>query len=151
MVDVLVTLIAIVGADAAIGPADGLPIFSDHEDQERHARWMLNLTKGGITVIGSNTLKIMNSVSRVTTTEDYQLAIWSRSHGLSPEKFLDTLKQEGRPIFIAGGQKTYETFTPYCHNFYIRRSALSSRSDYHLPPILSAWADRTRPGLFYRN
>ena len=59
--------------------------------------------------------------------------VWSRSIGVSPEEFLDTAKELGRPVNIIGGAKTFEIFGPFVEMFLLRRAEISSKKDHELP------------------
>lgn len=137
-----VSLVALVGADANIGPLDGLPVFADAEERDKQARWFDYLSVGSAIVMGSNTIRIMESVGFRGVDDRRVLVPWTRSHGLSPEAFLEDLNFRYQNIIIAGGATTFRIFAPFCDNFYLRRVALINPPENRLDPIFPIWQSR---------
>ncbi|ARB05728.1 dihydrofolate reductase [Synechococcus virus S-ESS1] len=130
-----VNLVAMVGAGGSIGPSGGLPCPLRREEAETFQQWFLDLTRHGIIVIGYRTLQIMRETGFVSMGSDYLLVCWNRDGLYDPDQFLEELKRAGKPIFICGGRKTYETFMPHVQQFFIRRVALSAPHDHFMPAL----------------
>lgn len=145
----MISLIAVVGSRGEIGPGDGLPKFSDPEEQAMLSNRASKVTEGGVIVVGSNTAKMMSSLGiRLDLIGGlHQHAVWSRRHGIPPATFLYNLTATGKSVFICGGKTTFKVFAPFCENFFIWRADLCSDPDNFLDPILPHWQDRpeTRP------
>lgn len=130
-----VNLVAAVGIGGAIGPADALPKFIDEEEAEFFQRWFFDLTEGGIIVLGHDSLRLMRKIGFRGMAEGWSMSCWTRSHGLTPDAYMDALQKTGKPIFIAGGHETFRTFMPYVKQFFIRRVELAPPHDNYLPPL----------------
>lgn len=137
----MISLIAVVGMDGAIGPKDGLPTFANKGEQNALMHRAQQVTSGGVIVIGSNTAKMMarDGIRIDLLGGEHQHAIWSRKHGVNPATFLYNLTATGKKVFICGGRTTFRVFTPFCENFFIWRADLSSEPDNVLDPILPNW------------
>lgn len=138
----MISLVALVGADANIGGRDDLPVFADTSERDRQAAWFEQLSVGSIIVMGSNTIKIMQSKGFMGVDSQRMLVAWTRENQQTPEEFLDHLRLAGRHIIIAGGARTFRTFAPFCDSYYLRRVTLINPPDFRLDPIFSSWQPR---------
>jgi dihydrofolate reductase len=136
------SLVALVGADANIGSEGDLPVFADNDERIRQLHWFDALSVGSIIVMGSNTIRLMQSQGFRGVDDQRTLVPWSRDHGQTPEAFLAELQREGRHIIIAGGATTFRLFAPFCENYYLRRVTLLNPPDFRLDPILPSWQSR---------
>lgn len=130
-----VNLIAVVAAGGNIGPNDGPLAFYDPTEAQEWSEWFAEITRGGVVVVGSNTRDMMFRQGWQDPQDDTVYLCWSRSLGITPEEYIENLKDEGRPIFIAGGRKTYEIFLPFVDMMFIKRTQAASER-HHLMPDL---------------
>lgn len=130
-----VTMIAVFGARGNIGPGTGPIVFRDREIGEMWAEWFGTLVEGGNVVVGSNTYHMMRAMGWSGRSEGLNIVPWTRKLGLTPDEFLSDLKRQGKPIFIAGGRKTFELFMPYVEQFFLRRAEIASPHYHTLPPL----------------
>jgi dihydrofolate reductase len=133
-----INLIAVVGAGGNIGPELGPLVITDKRVAQEWSQWFMELTRGGILVIGSNTIRTMKAMGWQGPDNDRAFAVWTRKMGYQPPEFLDSLRKDGRPIFIAGGAKTYELFGPHVEQFFIRRTQVSSDHHHTLPDFFGS-------------
>lgn len=138
----MISLVALVGADANIGGFDALPVFADNRERDKQAAWFDALSVGSIIVMGSTTIRIMQRMGFQGVDSLRMLVPWTRQHGQTPEDFLGSLGREHRHIIIAGGATTFRLFAPLCDNYYLRRVTLINPPDYRLDPIFSSWQSR---------
>jgi dihydrofolate reductase len=130
-----VNLVAAVGIGGTIGPADGLPMMTDKAEATEFEEWFMDLTRGGIIVLGHNSLHWLRHRGFFGLPNDWQLVCWSPRYGTDPDTFMAALEERDRPIFICGGLNTYETFMPYVKQFFIRRVTMHPPFDNYLPPL----------------
>lgn len=130
-----VNMIAIVGASGNIGPSVGPTQFASKEDAHEWSQWFLDMTRGGIIVVGRTTYEMMEGMGWNGPDMNHAFAIWSRGLGETPDEFMDSLKGEGVPIFIAGGKTTFEVFMPYVDMFFIRRTHLLNPHGHTMPDL----------------
>lgn len=143
-----VSLVALVGADRNIGPKNGLPVFADRAEQRDFLNWVSILTEGQITIIGSNTFRIMQRLGLQPESAYHTIVVWTREGGVSPEELLAGIRsQTDQHIYICGGATTFRVFAPFCDNFYLRRAALQNPPDHRLDPILPGWQNSVQGAL----
>lgn len=130
-----ISLVACVGVGGSIGPSDGLPLIESKEEAEDFEAWFLELTRGGIIVLGHNSAEMLMSRGFTGLSPDWTIIRWSKNGLYEPEKFLEVLQKSGKPIFICGGKKTYQTFMPYVTQFFIRRVSLLPPYENFMPPL----------------
>lgn len=130
-----VNLIAVVAAGGNIGPENGPLAFLDPEEAQDWSEWFLEVTEGGIVVVGTNTLHMMSRQGWWGPQKGTLYTCWSRSLKVTPEQFIDKLKEECRPIFIAGGRKTYELFMPFVDMMFIKRTQAASHRHHKMPDL----------------
>ena len=128
-------MVVAVGAGGNIGPRNGLPIFRDPEEGKEFRDWFMEMSAGGICIVGSHTFQMMMQTGWPGPDKDHPVAIWTRMMGLTPDKFFETLCRENKPMFLIGGEKTYQAFMPYVTHFFIRRAELIGPAGCHLPPL----------------
>lgn len=141
-----VSLFAVVGADLNLGPKDDMPRFASMAAYQQCLGFLEAITRNQVMVVGSRTMKIMEHYGYQLSRTAETVVPWSRSYGVSPEEFLAQLEAEnnGRNIYICGGEKTFEIFAPFCEAFYIRRAAMVTPPDHRLPPIMPGWTRSIR-------
>lgn len=130
-----VNLIAVVANGGNIGPEGGPLEFLDRDEAAEWSEWFMEMTEGGIVVVGTNTLKMMAKQGWTGPHGKTVYTCWSRNLKMQPEEFIDRLKQDGRPIFIAGGQKTYELFAPFADMMFIKRTQAASHRHHTMPDL----------------
>ena len=129
-----VNLVAVVGQGGAIGPADALPEIMDRAEAEWFQEWFMDLTAGGIIVMGHRSLGWLQERG-ASLGPEHTLISWTRDATYDPDDFLSALYEMDRPIFICGGLTTYQTFMPYVRQFFIRRVGLNAPHDNYMPPL----------------
>ena len=140
----MISMIAVVGRGGVIGPRNALPNFADVTVQAMLAHRAKQATEGGILVFGSATAQMMVNVGiRLDLMSGSQYhAIWSRSHGVTPQEFLESQSATGKNVFIVGGRTTFRLFAPFCDNFFIWRAELLGDDKNVLDPILPNWTHK---------
>lgn len=110
----MISLIAVVGSRGEIGPGDGLPRFSDPEEQTMLSNRASKVTEGGVIVVGSNTAKMMSSLGiRLDLIGGlHQHAVWSRDTASPLRRSSITLLPQGKSVFICGGKTTFPRSSP---------------------------------------
>lgn len=130
-----INLVAVVGQGGAIGPSDGLPEMMYEAEAMWFENWFVDLTRGGVIVLGHKSMEWMNERGGAALSKDHMLVVWTRDATYDPDQFLAALQEIGKPIFICGGFTTYQTFMPYVQQFFIRRVALKAPHDNYMPPL----------------
>lgn len=104
----VVNLIAAVGRRGQLGLGGRIP-WHDPAD----LRWFRQLTMGGLVVVGWRTAQALPSLP------GRELVVMKR--GADPACILAALDglQETRPLWIAGGAKTYELWMPHVTRFHV--------------------------------
>lgn len=136
-----VHLIAAVGLSGQIGldgkvPWHGDPRFKDEtaRDLDQFAR----MTAGGVLIMGSVTAANLPKGFRPGGRTIYT---WSRKEWRSPHEMLVALTEtyRYRDIWICGGQKVYELFTPHVDWHHISVIPYDGPADRYMPPMLPIW------------
>lgn len=130
-----INLVACVGVGGSIGPSDNLPLIESKEEAADFEEWFLELTRGGIIVLGHNSFVMLRDRGFTGLHPDWTMVVWSRDGVYDPGEFLSALQERGKPIFICGGKKTYQTFMPYVTQFFIRRVSLLPPYENFMPPL----------------
>lgn len=134
-------MVAAVGIGGAIGPFDTMPRLIDEDERNFFQKWMLDLTRGGVIVIGGRTLTLMEQDGFAGLTPEHQIILWTRQTAqhnggpVEPGDFLEALKELGKPIFICGGKTTFQTFMPYVKQFFVRRVEMCGPHENFMPPL----------------
>jgi dihydrofolate reductase len=147
-----VSLIASVGKHGQIGLRGSLPWQVD----KATADGFTEITAGGVVVMGWATAAKMNG--RALVSHYRALALVSHS-GLTlieegtgpdnkpgadllnyPDRVLYAIAATwpGRPIWIAGGERVFEAFSPLCDQFVVRVVDYDGPADCYLPEL--SWA-----------
>lgn len=123
-----VRLIAAVGRSGQIGLDGKLP-WEDKAD----LKWFAETTAGGYIIVGGVTYK---STPDFKTHNRVKIG-WGRD--VDPYGLLATFHQMDpkRPLWIAGGARTYEAFMPFVRRFYIARIDYDGPADTFMPPLWS--------------
>lgn len=127
-----VNLIASVGAGGSIGPSGALPDYIDKEEAAAMQEWFLNLTAGGIVVIGGRTLRMLEERGFTGLNQAHMLVIWS---GEDVDQTVEGLLEANLPIFIAGGEYTFKSFMPHVTQFFIRRAPIKGPHEVYMPEL----------------
>lgn len=141
--DLDIRLIAAVGKRGQLGLNGKLP-WHDAQD----LIWFRDCTKEGIVIVGHRTYEELRSILPVKTeqpgigftTSASRAIIRDESH-LNIAQFVAEGDFYGRPIWIAGGAKTYRRWMPLVRRFYIGKAIVDGQwydgpADAFLPPLV---------------
>lgn len=142
-----VHLIAAVGLSGQIGLDGKVPWRGDPSLEEHTARDLAQfaqMTAGGVLIMGSVTAQ---SLPHQFQWGDRTIYIWrqNREEFLTPELMLKNLREAYpyRDIWICGGQKVYELFTPFVDWHHVSVIPYDGPADRYMPPMI--------PALVYRD
>lgn len=136
-----ITAVILTNRDGYIGQAGRLPIIKDLERADRAIDWMSSGAHGGLSIVGSQTARLMQAYGADVGAmiARRELAIWSRSYGLTPEEFAKQARSIS-PVCIHGGCTTFQTFLPFCDSISLRIEDLtydpSAGEPHYLPAFL---------------
>lgn len=129
-----VRLIAAIGRRGQIGLAGDMPWGRGFPEDLRRFR---ELTAGGIVLVGWRTWP---TVERLQGTHGRRFIVDDVK--LAPAEMLAQLQEPGvpgrkhRPIWIAGGAKTYVRYAPFVEEVVIRRVPWDGPADTYLPDVV---------------
>lgn len=129
-----INLIALTGPHGEIGNSDGSrPVFVGVEDS---MRWFLDTVGDNIVICGRVTVDQMKRDGVNLGMLPYNMVVFTRKMGApTPQVFLWSIQDAfpGKDIYVSGGLQTYQALSPFCENFYIRKTAVEGSPDLYLP------------------
>lgn len=120
----VVNLIVAIGVRGQLGLNGKLP-WHDQED----LKWFKQMTMGGVVLVGHNTAKTLPPLPG--------REVFVQPRDVGPREVVAMMARVGymRPLWIAGGAKTYERWMPFVDRFYIGRVDYDGPADAWMPRL----------------